>query len=55
MNKTSERQARYDVKNTTRIVMKLNNKTDADIIELLNRFGNKQGLIKEAIREYAKK
>lgn len=46
-------QARYDAANTTRIALKLNNKTDADILDVLNRSPNKQGLIKEALREYA--
>ena len=55
MNKSSERQARYDSKATTRFGLKLNNKTDADIIEALRRSDNKQGLIKDAIREYLKK
>ena len=43
-------QARYDAKNTTRIAIKLNKKTDADILEALERSGNKQGYIKALIR-----
>lgn len=47
-----ERQARYDKENTTRISIKLNKKTDADIIEYLNRKSNKQGQIKEIVRNH---
>ena len=48
----SERRAaaRYDAVNTTQFKMKLNNKTDADILEKLNSVDNKQGYIKELIR-----
>lgn len=42
--------ARYDKANTTSVVLKLNNKTDADILERLRECGNKQGYIKELIR-----
>lgn len=51
MNKASERQARYDSKATTRIGLKLNNKTDADILEWLDQQESKQGAIKRAIRK----
>lgn len=51
MNKASERQQRYDAKATTRVALKLNNKTDADIIAWLNEQPSKQGAIKEAIRK----
>lgn len=37
-------------KNTRTITIKLNNRTDADIIELLDRSTNKQGVIKNALR-----
>ena len=47
--------AKYDAKNTTQFHLKLNNGTDADIIEALNRIENKQGFIKDAIREYMKR
>lgn len=43
--------AEYDKKNCTRINLKLNNKTDADIIEKLGKVGNVQGFIKNMIRE----
>ena len=49
-------QARYDAKNTTHVRLKLNLKTDADILEALERSGNKQGYIKSLIRaDIAKK
>lgn len=41
---------RYDEKNTVQVKLKLNRKTDEDIIEALERSGNKQGYIKELIR-----
>ena len=34
---------KYDAANTTQFRMKLNNSTDADIIEHLKTVGNKQG------------
>ena len=40
----------YDKKNTTRVSIKLNNKTDADIIEKLETVENVQGFIKAIIR-----
>ena len=40
----------YDKENTTRINLKLNNKTDADIIEKLRLVESIQGYIKELIR-----
>ena len=51
MNKQSTRQARYDEKNTRRYTIKLNFKTDADIIEKLEKEESKQGYIKELIRK----
>ena len=50
-NKASERQRRFDEKNTRRIGLKLNLKTDADILEKLESVENKQGYIKELIRQ----
>lgn len=47
--------AKYDKKNTTGLYLKLNRTTDADIIELLAQQENKQGFIKELLREYMKK
>ena len=52
---TSESQkravAKYDVKNTRKIVLKLNKRTDADILDHLYRIDNRQGYIKELIRK----
>lgn len=55
MNKTSESHARYDAAHTVRIAVKLNVRTDADVIAALEAAPSKQGLIKEAIRNYLKK
>lgn len=41
----------YEKNNCTRVSIKLGNKTDADIIEQLNKQDNKQGYIKALIRE----
>lgn len=41
----------YDKINTKQIKLKLNLKTDKDIIEALEKSGNKQGYIKRLIRE----
>lgn len=49
-----EAQERYDKENTVRVRLKLNKKTDADIIRRLEEVGNKQGYIKQLIREDAK-
>lgn len=42
--------AKYDENNTIQVKLKLNLNTDRDIIEALERSGNKQGYIKELIR-----
>lgn len=54
-NKATIRQARYDEKNTRIVKMKLNLKTDRDILEKLDSEPNKQGYIKKVIREDIKK
>lgn len=41
----------YDEANTKQINLKLNTKTDADILERLGSIPNKQGYIKELIRK----
>ena len=46
--------AKYDENNTIQVKLKLNLKTDKDIIEALERSGNKQGYIKELIRRNLK-
>lgn len=43
-------QARYDTANTTQVVLKLNRRTDADILSRLASVGNRQGYIKALIR-----
>lgn len=53
--KKYEPQERYDRANTVRVAIKLNKNTDADIIEYLEKSGNKQGLVKELIREEIRK
>ena len=42
---------KYDKTNTVQVKIKLNLKTDSDILEALERSGNKQGYIKELIRK----
>lgn len=51
MNKKYEAQARYDAANTVQFKMKLNKKNDSDILEQLEKVGNKQGYVKELIRK----
>lgn len=45
-------QEKYDKDNTVQVKLKLNKKTDADIIDYLSRQENKQGFIKTIIREF---
>lgn len=42
---------KYDDVNTVQIKMKLNKKTDADVLGRLDEVSNKQGYIKSLIRE----
>ena len=51
----SEAKRRWDAENTTQIRLKLNKKTDADILEKLDNVKSKQGYIKELIRADIKK
>lgn len=51
MEKKETARERYDKVNTTKVTIKLNLKTDKDIIDYLEASGNKQGTIKEALRE----
>ena len=56
--KSTIRQARYDAENTTRIWLKLNNKTDADILYKLDQEKQGAGIqpyIKRLIRADIKK
>ena len=50
--KRSEIQMRSDKKNTRHYGFKMNLRTDADIVELLDSAPSKQTLIKAALREY---
>ena len=43
----------WDKNNTTQFKIKLNNNTDRDIIEWLDSLENKQGTVKEMIRDYS--
>lgn len=43
-------QEKYDKDNTVQVKLKLNKKTDADIIRYLSNCDNKQGVIKALIR-----
>jgi hypothetical protein len=58
MKKSSEAKlkasAKYDKQNTRIIQMKLNKKTDADILDYLDAQDNRQGFIKELIRKHMK-
>ena len=48
---SKEADARYDSTHTRQIKLKLNLKTDADILEKLDSVDSKQGYIKELIRK----
>lgn len=45
---------KYNEKNTTMLSLRLNKKTDADILQRLEKIGNKQGYIKELMRKEIK-
>lgn len=47
--------ARYDASHTRQVKLKLNTKTDHDILERLDVIGNKQGYIKRLIRSDIKR
>ncbi len=59
MAKTSKAQLKaqqkYDSVNTVHIALKLNRKTDADILDKLEAVANKQGYIKDLIRDDIKR
>ena len=48
----SEITAKYDSVNSKLFTIKLNRKTDADILETIEKAESKQGFIKKAIRAY---
>ena len=54
-NKQTIAQMKYDPKATKQIRMKLNIKSDADILAKLDEVDNKQGYIKELIRKDIKR
>lgn len=47
---SSKAAAIWDRNNTTQVKLKLQNNTDRDILAVLDRIGNKQGYIKQLIR-----
>lgn len=47
--------AKFDRENTKSVTMKLNKRTDADILEYLQKQPNIQGYLKSLIREDMKK
>ena len=47
--------AKYDANNTKQIKLKLNLRSDHDILERLEEVGNVQGYIKQLIRDDIKK
>jgi hypothetical protein len=47
-----EKHREYDKNNTIGVYLKLNKKTDEDIITALETCSNKQGFIKRLIRDY---
>lgn len=47
---TWEKQARYDAKHARRVSLKLNDKTDSDVLKKLDEVPSKQGYIKGLIR-----
>lgn len=48
-------QAKYDKENTVSVRLKLNKRTDADILEKLDGVSSKQGYIKTLIRKDMRK
>lgn len=48
-------QAKYDAKNTRQLHLKLNRRTDCDVLEKLDSVPSKQGYIKKLIRADLKK
>lgn len=47
----SKAQRRYDDRNTRQVHLKLNRRTDSDVLERLDAVPSKQGYIKRLIRE----
>lgn len=55
MTKQNEYQRAYDKANTKGLYLKLNIRTDEDILSKLDKVDSKQGYIKELIRKDIKK
>ena len=51
MNSRSKASIKYNKENTVQLLIRLNKKTDKDIIEWLKNVNNRQGYIKSLIRE----
>lgn len=47
----SEAKKAWDKENTTKLCLKLQRRTDADILQYLDQQPSKQGTIKQALRE----
>lgn len=45
-------QKKYDAENVYQFSVRLSRKTDAEIIAALEEAGSRQGLVREALREY---
>lgn len=50
-NAQSKASTEYNKRSTVAVVVRLNNKTDADIITALESVANKSGFLKKIIRE----
>ena len=48
-------QEKYQKENISRVVLKLNKKTDSDLLEWIETLDNKQGAIKEILRQHINK
>ena len=46
----NDRRARYDAEHTRQVILKLNRRTDADILRKLDEQQNNQGNIKQLVR-----
>lgn len=51
MNNHTKATNKYNAAHTVQIPMRFNKKTDSDIIAKLEKVGNKQGYIKQLIRQ----
>ena len=52
VQKRNKRQSNWQKENTKKITFQFMYKSDADILEALEKSENKAGLIKKALREY---